>query len=217
MAQSSVNPQPEQPTYVAAMAAPQTSTAPMPQAAPTTDGTDGRRRRGGKLGRRALLAGAGVGACAVGVALVPTAENALQNYAKQQVDNAYAQGIADAQHALLSDLANLEGVAIDDAIRIAEVTRLGVKYILLPVVTVVATLEGDGVQLLIDGVNSAVSNLAKINVHISQLTALQSILNAWHTNITQLPITLNAYANTDITSAETYLKAVKKRIDQGVK
>ena len=156
-------------------------------------------------------------ACAAGVALVPVADNALNNYAQQQVNNALQAGIAQGEQAVLNDLANLEGVAIDDAIKVAELTRLGVKYILLPVSQVVATLEGDAVQLLIDGVNMAVSNLAKINVHISQLNALLSILTAWHTNITQLPITLNAYANADITSAETYLKALKKRIDQGVK
>ncbi|MEO7001118.1 MAG: hypothetical protein ABI068_04895 [Ktedonobacterales bacterium] len=215
MAQSSLNPQPEQPTYLAASAAPQTSTVPMPQAAPGADGK--KTGAGGKLGRRALLAGAGVAACAAGVALVPVAENSLQNYAQQQANNALQAGIAQGEQAVLNDLANLEGIAIDDAIQVAELTRLGVKYILLPVATVIATLEGDAIQLLIDGVNSAVTNLAKINIHISQLTTLQSILNAWHTNITQLPITLKAYANADITSAETYLKALKKRIDQGVK
>jgi hypothetical protein len=172
------------------------------------------RTGNGKLGRRALLGVAAVGVCAAGVALAPTAEHALQQASQQAIDQAYAAGIAAGRQALLSELSQLEGVPLDAAIEVAELTRLAVLYIVRPVAQLFATIAGDALGALVAAITSAQSHLASINVQISQLDQLKSLLTQWQTGVKQLPIDLTKYATQDIDSAENYLKALKKRIQQ---
>lgn len=169
----------------------------------------------GKFARRALIGAAAVGVCAAGVALAPAAEQALQAASKKAIDEAYAAGIAAGRQALLAELAQLEGVPLDVAIQVAELTRLAVLYIVRPVAQLFATIAGDALALLLTGLSSAKSNLATINVHISQLDQLTALLSSWQTNITQLPIKLTDYTTHDIDSAENYLKSIKSKIQTG--
>ncbi len=169
-------------------------------------------RKGGKLGRRALIGAAAVSVCAAGVALAPTAEKAIQDASKKAIDDAYAAGIAAGRQALMSELAQIEGVPIDAAIQVAEVTRLAVLYIVRPVSQLFAIIAGDALSVLLAGLSSAQSHLASINVHISQLDQLTALLTQWQTGVTQLPIGLTDYATHDIDSAENYLKALKKQL-----
>ncbi len=186
---------------------------------PTTPGAsvatagDG-ARRSGKLGRRALMGVAAVSVCAAGVALTPTAERVAQQIGQQAVDQAYAAGIAAGRQALLGELAQLEGVPIDAAIEVAQLTRLAVLYIVRPVASLFATIAGDALGGFIAAIASAQSHLASINVHITQLDQLKSLLTQWQQGVEQLPIALTKYATADIDSAENYLKALKKQIQQ---
>lgn len=168
----------------------------------------------GKLGRRALIGAAAVSVCAAGVALAPTAEKAIQDASKKAIDDAYAAGIAAGRQALMSELAQLEGVPLDAAIQVAEVTRLAVLYIVRPVAQLFAIIAGDALSVLLAGLSSAQSHLASINIHISQLDQLTSLLTQWKTGVTQLPIQLTDYATHDIDSAENYLKSLKKQLQQ---
>lgn len=172
------------------------------------------KRHTSKLGRRALVGVAAVSVCAAGVALTPTAEKLAQQVGQQAVDQAYAAGIAAGRQALLSELAQLEGVPIDAAIEVAQLTRLAVLYVVRPVAQLFATIAGDALGALIAALTSAQSHLASINVHISQLDQLKSLLTQWQQGVTQLPIALTSYATADIDSAENYLKALKKQIQQ---
>lgn len=195
------------------MSEPTITTTTQPQQQPPIDSASG-KKGSGKLGRRALIGAAAVSVCAAGVALAPTAEKALQEASKKAIDDAYAAGIAAGRQALLSELAQLEGVSLDAAITVAEVTRMAVLYIVRPVSQLFATIVGDALGLLLDGLSSAQSHLAGINVHISQLDQLTSLLTQWKTGVTQLPIQLTDYATHDIDSAENYLKSLKKQIQQ---
>lgn len=170
--------------------------------------------KSGKLGRRALVGVAAVSVCAAGVALTPTAERLAQQVGQQAIDQAYAAGIAAGRQALLSELAQLEGVPIDAAIQVAELTRKAVLYIVRPVAQLFATIAGDALGAFIDAITSAQSHLASINVHISQLDQLKSLLSQWRQGVQQLPISLTDYATHDIDSAENYLKALNKQIQQ---
>lgn len=183
-----------------------------PGAAVTTAG-DG-TRRAGKLGRRALVGVAAVSVCAAGVALTPTAERLAQQVGQQAIDQAYAAGIAAGRQALLSELAQLEGVPIDAAIKVAELTRLAVLYIVRPVASLFATIAGDALGGFIAAISSAQDHLASINIHISQLDQLKTLLTQWQQGVESLPIALTSYATADIDSAENYLKALKKQIQQ---
>lgn len=186
---------------------------------PTTPGAasvaTGERKRGtGVLGRRALVGVAAVSVCAAGVALTPTAERIAQQIGQQAVEDAYAAGIAAGRQALLSELAQLEGVPLDAAIQVAELTRLAVLYIVRPVAQLFATVAGDALGGFIAAISSAQDHLGSINVHISQLDQLKSLLSQWQQGVQQLPIALTQYATADIDSAENYLKALKKQIQQ---
>jgi stage V sporulation protein SpoVS len=186
---------------------------------PTTPGVtsataEGGQRRIGKLGRRALVGVAAVSVCAAGVALTPTAERIAQQVGQQAIDQAYAAGIAAGRQALLSELADLEGVPIEAAIKVAELTRLAVLYIVRPVASLFATIAGDALGGFVAAISSAQDHLAGINVHITQLDQLKSLLTQWQQGVQQLPIALTQYATTDIDSAENYLKSLQKQIQQ---
>lgn len=186
---------------------------------PTTPGAapvaTGEHKRGtGALGRRALVGVAAVSVCAAGVALTPTAERIAQQVGQQAVEDAYAAGIAAGRQALLSELAQLEGVPLDAAIQVAELTRLAVLYIVRPVAQLFATVAGDALGGFIAAISSAQDHLSSINIHISQLDQLKSLLSQWQQGVQQLPIALTQYATADIDSAENYLKALKKQIQQ---
>lgn len=167
-----------------------------------------------QLGRRALVGVAAVSVCAAGVALTPTAEKLIQQVGQQAVDDAYNAGIAAGKQALLGELAQLEGVSIDGAIEVAQLTRLAVLYIVRPVAQLFATIVGDALGGLISALTSAQQHLASINVQISQLDQIKSLLSDWQHGVTQLPIDLTKYATADIDSAENYLRALKKHINQ---
>lgn len=167
-----------------------------------------------QLGRRALVGVAAVSVCAAGVALTPTAEKLVQQVGKQAVDDAYNAGIAAGRQALLSELTQLEDVSLDGAIEVAKLTRLGVLYIVRPVAQLFATIVGDALGGLIAALTSAQQHLASINVQISQLDQIKSLLSDWQHGVSQLPIDLTKYATADIDSAENYLRALKKHIDQ---
>ena len=174
----------------------------------------GEKRRSGKLGRRALVGVAAVSVCAAGVALTPSAERIAQQVGQQAIDQAYAAGIAAGRQALLSELAQLEGVPIDAAIEVAKLTRLAVLYIVKPVAQLFATIAGDALGGLIAALTSAQQHLASINVHIAQLDQLKSLFSEWQQGVESLPVALTHYATADIDSAENYLNSLKKQIQQ---
>lgn len=183
---------------------PEQTTATAPQQPP---------RRRGRLGRRALVGAAALSVCAAGgLALAPTAEKLAQEATQKAIDEAYAAGINAGRQALLSELAQLEGVSIDAALEVATITKLAVLYIVRPVAQLLATITGDALGGLIAALGAAQSRLASINVHISQLDQLKALLTQWQQNVRQLPISLTQYATTDIDSAESYLMTLKRQI-----
>lgn len=174
----------------------------------------GERRPPSQLGRRALVGVAAVSVCAAGVALTPTAEKLVQQVGQQAMQDAYNAGIAAGRQALLGELTQLEDVSLEGAIEVAKLTRLAVLYIVRPVAQLFATIVGDALGGLIAALTSAQQHLASINVQISQLDQIKSLLSDWQHGVAQLPIDLTKYATADIDSAENYLRALKKHIDQ---
>ena len=87
----------------------------------------------GAVGRRALLAvtaTAGVcGVCGVTALAVPQLRNSLEQ-------DATALG----RQALAHELTSLEGVTLDDAIEAAEITEAAIRFLVLPLAQLVATL-----------------------------------------------------------------------------
>lgn len=180
--------------------------------APLTTPASTQPRKRGKFGRRALIATAGVGVCAAGVALTPLAIRDASQFASDQAHQALTNGIAQGEQAIINDLGQIEGVALDDAIAVAELTRLAVQYVVLPV-SKVAAFTGDA---LLSGLNQALTatqqGLNDVHIHISQISSMQQIVQSWHDNLHQLPIAITAYSTADIISAENYLKALRAKV-----
>ena len=112
---------------------------------------------------------------------------------------------------LAQQVANLEGLTIDAAIGAAEITRSAVELIVIPLARVLATLDADALGGMINTLNTAHTLLADIHVNTTDIDALRQTLTIWQTNALQMPISLESYSNADITSGETYLKALKKK------
>lgn len=177
-----------------------------------SDGESNKPKGNGKVARRALLAVAGVGVCAAGVGLAPVAVKKAGDFTQTQVSDAFTAGVNQGRQALLDELAQLEGITLDGAINIAELTRLAVKVIVLPLAQLNATITGGVLSVFDSALSTARDNLNKINVHIDPLNNLQQLVETWRVNVAQLPMELDAYVTADINGAESYLKALKQKI-----
>lgn len=158
------------------------------------------RRPPRRFARRALITTAAAAAvCGAGAVaapyVVPAAEKKLEDAAL---------------NAALSQLTALEGVPIDAAIRAAEITRAAVNVIVLPVARLVALLGSGALALLLRSLDAAHAALAFVHADTTGVDALRTVVASWQSGLGALPIALDTYLTADITSAEAYLKALKK-------
>lgn len=156
-------------------------------------------QEGPKLGRRALLVTAGVGAAAVATPFV--------------IEQGAKLAGTEVGNLLHSEVGNLEGIAIDEAIAAAELTRKAVQIFVLPLANFLATLSGDALQVLLATLQGLRNLIGLAHVDIGVLDGMIGVINQWHTNVSLLPISLGVFANADITGAENYLKALKTKIN----
>jgi hypothetical protein len=172
-----------------------------------------RKRTRGKITRRVLVGVAAVGVCAGAVEFGPAALRQAGDLTKTELQNAFDSGVEAGRQALLNELAQLEGVTLEGAIGIAKLTQLAVQYVVVPLAKLTATIEGDALQVLIDAVSTARSDLTNLHVPVPQwLANLQDLLTTWRDSVQQLPQGLSTYATADIVSAEIYLEALQTKI-----
>jgi hypothetical protein len=153
-----------------------------------------------RVGRRALLAAAATAtACGAGALAAPR----LLPAAEAQLD-------AMARAALLNELGALEGVSLDAALQAAEITRAAVQVLVLPLARFVATVGSVALDALLQALDAAQHALALVRVQASVLASFRAVIVSWRGGISALPIALTAYVTADITSAEAYLRALKR-------
>jgi hypothetical protein len=111
-------------------------------------------------------------------------------------------------------LGELEGVSIDAALEAAEITRAAVEVIVVPVANLVALLGSGALGLVLGTLEVAHNALRLVQASTTVVDHLHAVVASWQAGITKLPIALNTYATADITSAETYLRALKKTVQQ---
>jgi hypothetical protein len=170
-----------------------------------TNGTQGgpaKTRRSG-IGRRAFLLTATTAAlCGAGALAAPRAIPALE-----------AQAQAMARTAMLRELDELEGVSLDAAIQAAELTRLGVRTIVLPLARFVALVGERALDLLLKSVDAARAALSTLRLNTAPLDAFRDVVISWQNGVATLPVGLNGYLTADIESAEMYLRALKRLVE----
>ena len=167
---------------------------------------------GGKVGRRVLLTAAGLAACGGAVALTPVALEQAGKYTEQQRQAAVAAEETNARQAVLRELAQLEGVGLDVALKAAQVTQLLVINIVVPVFTLITTIGEGALDVLINMVNTIQSALNVVHISTTALTALKAMLVAWKANIALLPQAFGTYATADFKSAEMYLMDLQQKV-----
>jgi hypothetical protein len=159
--------------------------------------------RSARFGRRALVVGATTGIlCGVGVVAAPRVIPALE-----------AQAQALARTAVLDEIGELEGVSLDAAIGAAELTRQAVSVIVLPLARFVALVGTGALDLLLESVEAARAALSTLRLSTTLLDAFRQVLVSWRGGVSALPITLDQFLNADISSAEAYLRALKRLAD----
>ena len=155
------------------------------------------------VGRRALLAVATTGVVGVTALAIPQVRNSLEQ-----------EAAALGRQALAHELASLEGITLDEAIKAAELTQAAVRLLVLPLAQLVATIGGDGLAVLLAGLTTATHVLSSVDITVAGLSGLRDTVASWHEHIASLPIALTRYATADIASAEAYLKTLKKQTQQ---
>ena len=153
-----------------------------------------------RVGRRALFATAATATvCGAGALAAPKLIPMLESKAQDM-----------ARAALLDELGNLEGVSLDAAIRAAELTRVAVKIIVLPLARFVALVGAGALSVLLKALDLARNAMALVHLDTSVLDAFRDVVAGWQSDVTSLPIALDAYTTADIESGERYLRALKQ-------
>ncbi|MGE5335446.1 MAG: hypothetical protein ACM3N4_12145 [Nitrososphaerota archaeon] len=112
--------------------------------------------------------------------------------------------------ALLNEVGSLEGVSLDAAIRAAELTRIAVKIVVLPLARFVSAVGTGGLSVLLKVLELAHNAMALVHLNTFVLDAFRDVVTRWQDGISALPIALDAYTTADIDSGERYLRALKE-------
>ena len=151
-------------------------------------------RTGSRFPRRALITTAAVAGIGGVVVAAPRLAPVIEQKAEQAA------------------IGELEGVSIDAALTAAEITRAAVEVIVVPVARLVADLGSGALDVLLGSLELAHNALAFVHASTAAVDQLHAVVASWKAGLTALPIALNAYATADIAGAETYLRALKKRV-----
>ena len=176
------------------------TTTSVSASAPTRGLPQHQRPKKPLVGRRAFFATAATATvCGAGALAAPKLIPVLESKAQDM-----------ARAALLSELGNLEGVSLDAAIRAAELTRMAVQIIVLPLARFVALVGSGAFAALGKALELAHNALAALRLDTTALDAFRAVVASWRGGITSLPIALDAYTTADIDSGERYLRALKQ-------
>ncbi len=181
------------------------------------------RRRGKKQGvsRRKLLwwglglAGAGVAAYEL-VPKVPQAISDVGTNIEHQVQDAFNRGFGAGADAVRKEFINalddLEGVSLGSAMQAAHLTRIAYDVFVSPLVTLAATVAGDFLNATLRALINGRKWLQNIGQDNSTLQALQTVLETWVNQVTNMPKQIQSITDADLDGAQAYLRALQRKI-----
>jgi hypothetical protein len=182
-----------------------------------------RRKKKKAVSRRKLLFGAiALGGTAVAAyELAPRIPAALENAGtniEHQLQDAFNRGVAAGGEAVRKDFINalddLEGVSLNAAIDAAKLTRTAYDVFVSPIVTLSATIAGDFLSAINVALETGIGWLDKINYGSPTLNALQTVVNSWVKQAHNLPQKWQSATDTDLDGAQSYLRALQRKIQQ---
>jgi hypothetical protein len=184
-----------------------------------------RRVKEKNLSRRRLLVGLGtiaVGGAAVAAAAyelpkVPQAINDAGTNIEHQLQDAFNRGVSSGEDAVrrefITALDQLEGISLDAAVSAAKLTRVAYDVFVSPLVTFLANIADNFLTVTLQALITGRRWLANIGQDNSTLGALQKVLESWVQDAQQMPKQLQAIADADLDGAQSYLRALKRKIN----
>jgi hypothetical protein len=177
-----------------------------------------------KLSRRGLLfgigavvvGGAGIAAAELGPKIPQALGNATQNV-EQQIQDAFQRGVEqgaqNVRKEFVTALENMEGFSLGAAISAAKLTRVAYDVFVSPVIQFGSTLTNDFLNTMLKAFKTARNVLIAVNMDNTALIAIQKVLESWVNQVTNMPKQLNAIADADLDGAQSYLRALQRKVD----
>ncbi len=159
-----------------------------------------------QIGRRALIAAAGLGIVGIGAAEAPNILNGVGALTQQEIQQAIDFG----RQQLARELLTVEDVGIDTAITVTNLLHSAVNTFVVPIANVLAVVTED----ILGGLSAAIEQ-AETWPGLSNISALKqvdTILKQWKSNVAIFPNIINALNNVDTTAADTYLANLKTKL-----
>ncbi len=160
------------------------------------------------MGRRALIAAAGLGIVGIGVAEAPNILGAAGHLTEQELQNAINAG----RKALANELVNLETIPVDVAVDVANITHFAVNLFVIPIVDILSGITQVTLDVASFAVEKAQGFSQLLGIDITALKTLDGILKQWKTNVALFPATVQSLNNVDTKAATTYLEALKAKL-----
>jgi len=184
----------------------------------------GKAKKKKKLSRRGLLMGAGAAVVAgAGIAAyeyapkIPQSVGDVSSNVEHQVQDAFnkgvAQGMDQARKEFITSLDNLEGFTLEGAITAARLTRVAYDVFVSPIIKFGATITGDVLKGMLSAFKTARGLLAGIYQDNATLIAIQKVMESWVAQSNTLPKQLDAITQADLSGAQSYLRALQRKID----
>lgn len=166
-----------------------------------------------QMGRRALIAAAGLGVVGVVIAEKDNILGGVGHLTEQEIQNAINAG----RRALASELANVEGVGIDVAIDVADITHNAVSFFVVPIAGLLSAFTGVTLDAASFAVEKAQGFTQLLHIDIQALGTLDGILKAWKNNVLAFPVVVQSLNNVDTTAAKSYLANLKVTLEREAK
>ena len=174
-----------------------------------------------KANRRKFLIGAVAvtGTAVAAYELVPRIPQAVSNGAsniEHQLQQAFQNGVASGTEAarkeLINSLDTLEGFSLEGAINAAKLTRIAYDVFVSPLVTLAANVADDFLSVTLKALITGRKWLAQINEDSPTLAALQTVLQSWVDQASEMPKKVQSITDSDLDGAQAYLRALQRKI-----
>lgn len=174
------------------------------------------------VSRRGLLVGLGVaaigGTSIAAYELGPKLVGNVGTNIEHQLQDAFNKGLAQGADAVRKDfitsLENLEGFTLGGAQTAARLTRVAYDVFVSPIVKFGSVVAADFLGAMLRAFKSGRHILAVVNQDNDTLAAIQSVLESWVAQISNLPKQLDTITQTDLDGAQAYLRALQRKLDE---
>ena len=175
-----------------------------------------------KLTRRKLLTSIGV----VTVGSIATYEVApkvsqlsgdvvinLEQRLHDAFNRGFIQGNNSVRQELVVALENIDGLTIDNAITSAKVIRMAYNTFILPIEQSSIGSTRNFLSSMAHACSTARSWLGTIGQDNNILASIQSIIDAWVTQVSRLPKQLESFTDADVGGTQIYLEALQNKLN----